>query len=225
MSEDKNAAGGQKLNTGISKKTGRTRLYQKCTEVWNIFKKKHPGLAQFLVFFVLSCGVTLLQVILMPLFKALLGMTELVNTNFQVWQMGYNYDGSLYYVFNYAKGAIANGGGGGLAYFIAVQTTILIAQVINFFAQRSITFKSTGSIRRAALWYFIAYVIISVSAAALQGVYKAPVYNLLINTWSLGKTGETLADVITMLIYCSVSFLVFFPIFRVIFKTRSKQEG
>ncbi|MEL7658526.1 MAG: hypothetical protein AAGU75_21760, partial [Bacillota bacterium] len=92
---------------------------------------------------------------------------------------------------------------------------------INFFAQRNITFKSNGSIRRAAMWYFIAYVVISISAAALQGIYKAPIYDLLINTWSLGKTGETLADFITMLIYCSVSFVVFFPIFRVIFKTKS----
>jgi putative flippase GtrA len=159
----------------------------------------------------------------MPVFKSLLGQTELVNTNFQIWQAGRNFDGSAYYVFDYAKGAIANGGGGGLAYFLAVEITLLIAQIINFFAQRNITFKSSGSPWRAAMWYFIAYAIISVSAAALQGVYKAPIYNLLISTWALGKTGETIADVVTMLIYCFVSFIVFFPIFKLIFKNKKQK--
>jgi len=206
------------------KKESRPRFYRKCADIWHNFKTKHPGLAQFLVFLILSCGVTLLQLILMPVFKALLGLTELVNINFQVWQMGQNFDGSLYYIFDYAQGAITNGGGGGLAYFLAVQVTLLIAQVINFFAQRNITFKSSGTPWRAAMWYFIAYVIISISAAALQGVYKAPIYNLLINTWGLGKTGETIADFVTMMIYCTVSFVVFYPIFKVIFKKTDKNN-
>ena len=161
--------------------------------------------------------------ILMPVFKALFGMTDLVNTNFQIWQVGQNFDGTAFYVFNYAKGAIIVGGGGGLAYFLAVQITLLIAQVINFFAQRNITFKSNGNPWRAAMWYFIAYVIISIGAAALQGLYKAPIYNLMMNTWGLGSFGETLADIVTMIIYCAISFWVFFPIFRIIFTTKRKR--
>ncbi len=202
----------------------RNRFLKWWANAWNRFKQKHPGLSQFIVFFVLSLGVTLLQLVLMPVFKALFGMTELVNTNFQVWQAGHNFDGSAYYIFDYAKGAISNGGGGGLAYFLAVEITLLIAQVINFFAQRNITFKSGGNPWRAAMWYFIAYVAISISAAALQGVYKAPIYNLLINTWAWGKTGETIADVVTMLIYSNISFIVFFPIFRVIFKNKKQKS-
>jgi putative flippase GtrA len=222
MIEEKKAAEGQEvLDTGASKKP-RPQFWYKILNIWDQFKQRHPGFSQFLVFLILSCGVTLLQVILMPVFKALLGMTELVNTNFQIWQTGQNFDGSLYYVFDYAKGAIANGGGGGLAYFLAVQITLLVAQIINFFAQRNITFKANGSVWKAAMWYFIAYVIISVSAAALQGVYKAPIYNLLINTWDLGKTGEMLADFITMMAYSTISFLVFFPIFRLIFKSKKQ---
>jgi putative flippase GtrA len=202
----------------------RNRFFSKCADIWNGFKGRHQGVAQFIVFFMLSVGVTVLQLVLMPVFKSLFGMTEIVNTNFQVWQAGRNFDGSAYYVFDYAKGAIANGGGGGLAYFLAVEITLLIAQIINFFAQRSITFKAHGSPWRAAMWYFIAYAVISVSAAALQGVYKAPIYDLLINTWGLGKTGETIADVVTMLIYCFVSFIVFFPIFKVIFKNKKEKS-
>jgi len=189
-------------------------------EMWSGFKKKHPNIAQFLVFFMLSNGVTVLQMILMPVLKWAFGHTSLVSINFQVFHVGHNLDGSNYYIFDYAAGPISSGGGGGLAYFLAVQITLGIAQVINFFAQRNITFKSNSSIQKAAFWYVTAYIVITISAAALQGLYKAPIYNLLMNSWGLGSLGETLADIITMIINCAISFWVFFPIFKIIFKRK-----
>lgn len=185
---------------------------------WKRYKQKHPGTAQFLVFFLLSNGITVLQLVLMPVFKNIFAQTALVTTSFQTMQFGHNFDGSPYYVFDYAAGALSAGGGGGLAYFLAVQITILIAQVINFFAQRSITFKSNSNIWKAAFWYLVAYIVITIGAAAAQGFYKAPIYNLLMNSWGLGAVGETSADIITMIINSAISFWVFFPIFKVIFK-------
>lgn len=184
---------------------------------WRSFAEKHPGVAQFVVFFMLSNAVTVLQLAMMPLIKWMFGMTSLVDTSFQVWPVGSNPDGSQYFVFDYAAGPLPDGGGG-LAYFLAVQITLLVAQVINFFAQRNITFKSNSSMAKAASWYAIAYVLITLVAAAAQGLYKTPIYELLIETWGLGGTGETLADVATMIINAAISFWVFFPIFRVIFK-------
>ena len=192
-------------------------MFTRLKDAWGRFATTRPGVAQFVVFFVLSNGITVLQLALMPLIKWLFGMTSLVDTSFQVWPVGSNPDGSQYFVFDYAAGPLP-GGGGGLAYFLAVQITLLIAQVINFFAQRSITFKSNSSVAKAATWYAIAYVIITIAAAALQGLYKAPIYDLFIDTWGLGGTGETLADVVTMIINAAISFWVFFPIFKVIFK-------
>lgn len=185
---------------------------------WARFREKHPGTAQFLVFFLLSNGITVLQMVMMPAFKALFGMTGLVDAAFQILPVGHNFDGSVYYIFNYPAGSIASGGGGGMAYFLAVQLTLFIAQVINFFAQRSVTFKSKGSIGRAAAWYLAAYVAITLIAAALQGLYKAPIYRLFIETWAMGGAGETIADLITMVINCAVSFWVYFPILKLIFK-------
>ncbi len=187
--------------------------------VWNRFKEKHPSVAQFIVFLVLSNGVTLLQVLLMPLLRKVFAGTNLVETAFQVFPIGQNLDGSRHYIFDYAAGAIQlDGTGGGLAYFLAVQITMGIAQVINFFAQRNITFKHTGSKARAAMWYVIAYIVITFAAGAAQGMYKAPIYRILIN-WS-GSFGETAADFITMIINSAISFWVFFPIFKVIFKNK-----
>jgi putative flippase GtrA len=193
-------------------------MFTRIKDAWGRFATARPGVAQFVVFFVLSNGITVLQLALMPLAKWLFGMTSLVDTAFQVWPVGSNPDGSQYFVFDYAAGALPHGGGG-LAYFLAVQITILVAQVINFFAQRSITFKSNSSVAKAATWYAIAYVVITIVAAALQGLYKTPIYDLFIDTWDLGGTGETLADLVVVLINSAISFWVFFPIFKVIFKS------
>lgn len=191
--------------------------------VWQGFSEKHPNIAQFLVFFVVSNGVTVLQMVMMPLIKYFFGFTPLVDTNFQVLQVGHNIDGSLFYVFDYAAGAIANGGGGGLAYFLAVEISLGIAQIINFFVQRKVTFKSNSNIWKAAFWYVIAYVIISIGAAALQGLYKVPIYNFFMNALGSGL-GITVADIITMIINCAISFWVFFPIFKIIFKQEPEEN-
>lgn len=187
--------------------------------IWTNFEERHPGIAQFVMFFIVCNGVTVLQMILMPVFKWIFGFTPLVDLDFQVFQVGNNINGSPYYVFDYAGGAIENGGGGGLAYFFAVELTMAIAQIINFFTQRKVTFKSTGNVWRAAFWYVLAYVIITIGAAALQGVYKAPLYSFLIGALGNG-TGAAAADAITMLINCAISFWVFFPIMKLIFREK-----
>lgn len=192
-------------------------MFTKIRALWGAFSERHPELSKFLMFFLLSNGVTVLQIVVMPLFRALFARTALIDTNFQVWPIGSNVDGSQYYIFDYAAGALPEGGGG-LAYFLAVQLAIGIAQVINFFAQRNITFKSNTSVWRAAFWYFVAYVVITLVAAAAQGFYKAPIYTFLIDTLGWGPTGETAADVITMIINAAISFWVFYPIFKVIFR-------
>ena len=160
----------------------------------------------------------------MPFFRWVFSHTSLVETSFQVLQIGSDVGGSPFYIFNYAAGALPIGGGG-LAYFLAVQITLAIAQIINFFAQRNVTFKSNTNIWRAAAWYVLAYIIITFIAAALQGFYKAPIYELLIDTWGLGGTGETIADVVTMIINSALSFWVFFPIFKIIFKQEPETTG
>lgn len=195
---------------------------EKIKSLWVSFTKKHPALSQFLIFFIVSNGVTVLQMILMPVMKAGLDKTTLVDMGFQVLRCG-SVGGEPYYVFNYAAGAISAGGGGGLAYFLAVEITMAIAQVINFFLQRKVTFKSNSSIARAAMWYVLAYIVISIGAAALQGFYKDPIYQLCQKL--MGTAGVTVADVITMIINCAISFWVFFPIFKVIFKQEPEPEA
>lgn len=192
---------------------------------WRRFQNDHPELSKFLMFFVLSNGVTVLQLALMPVFRwGFDTFTDLVNVDFQVFPVGSDVGGGRYFMFDYAAGALPTGGGG-LAYFLAVQITLLIAQVLNFFAQRNITFKSNTSPWVAAGWYALAYIVITFIAAAAQGFYKAPIYDLLMNAWGWGSTGELVADVVTMIINAAISFWVFYPIFKVIFRQKPEEIG
>jgi hypothetical protein len=185
---------------------------------WLRFQAGRPELSKFVMFLLLSNGVTVLQLALMPLFRwGFASFTGLTDVGFQVLPVGSNVDGSQYYMFDYAAGALPEGGGG-LAYFLAVQITLLIAQVINFFLQRNITFKSNTSVWVAAFWYTIAYVAITFLAAAAQGFYKAPIYDFFMVTLGWGASGAVTADVITMIINSAISFWVFYPIFKVIFR-------
>ncbi|WP_455149981.1 hypothetical protein [Schaalia odontolytica] len=188
---------------------------------WSAFEDKHTTAAQFIVFFILSNGITVLQLVLMPVFKWLFVQMSLSNIPVQFLPVGVSH-GHTVYLFDYPAGVLQFGGGGGLAYFLAVEITLLIAQVINFFAQRNVTFKSNSSVGKAAFWYAIAYVVITVAAAALQVLYKDPIYAWSIDT--MGLTGETFADIVTMIINAAISFWVFFPIFKVIFKKEVAEE-
>lgn len=192
-------------------------------EKWHKLEETKPGTAEFITFTLLSVGTALIQFILMPVLKAAFNQTSLVASSFQVLRIGTNYDGSPYYLFDYGAGSIDAGGGGGLAYFLAVEIAIGVGQIFNFITQRKFAFKSDSSVWIAAMWYLIAYVLITFGCAAVQGLYKAALYNQLINTMGMGKGGETLADVLTMIINAFISYIVFYPILKIIFKDKKKQ--
>jgi len=113
---------------------------------WTAFEDKHTTAAQFIVFFILSNGITVLQLVLMPAFKAAFAHTSLVDTAFQFLPVGVS-NGHTVFLFDYPAGSMSMGGG-----------------------------------------------------------------------------GETFADVVTMIINAAISFWVFFPIFKVIFKQEPSTE-
>ena len=82
---------------------------------WKNFETKHTTVAQFIVFFVFSNGITVLQLILMPAFKAVFAHTSLVDTAFQFLPVGVSH-GHTVFLFDYPAGSMSVGGGGGLAY-------------------------------------------------------------------------------------------------------------
>ena len=183
--------------------------------IWNRFKTKHPELSTFIVFFISSNIVTIIQMVLQIILSNILESTNLVNINFQYLPVpgATNFvTGEQYYIFDFKAGEA-----GGLAFFLATYITIGIAQVINFFLQRNVTFKSKTNPWIAALWYLIAFVAITLISSALLGLYKKPIFDLF------GSSLEWLENIVVVLINCGISFWVFYPIFKIIFPKDKKE--
>ena len=193
-----------------------SRLVKGLSNIWHKFKTKHPEIATFLVFFLSSNAVTIIQMILQIALSAILLSTALVNINFQHLAVpgATNFvTGGQYYIFDFQAGVE----GGGLAFFLATYITIAIAQVINFFLQRNITFQSKSNPWIAAFWYLLAFVAITLISSALLGLYKKPIFDFF------GSSFEWLANIIVVIINCAISFWVFYPIFKVIFPKEKKE--
>ena len=126
-----------------------------------------------------------------------------------VWKLfGVKFTWSLlgYNVLRDATGNILIGGG--LGYFISYELGSFLAQCINFPLQRNITFKSHGNPVYQAIWYFVAWVVISLICNGFNNLwmpvasaYVAPaVYNMLVTIITGG-----------------VSMVIFFFVFKIIF--------
>jgi hypothetical protein len=183
---------------------------------WQGFEEKHPELAkwvyQIFYFFVFSMGVTIIQYLVFTIMPGILGIglagTEFMWPQIQMKLFGVEFTWSLlgYNVLRDATGAVVIGGG--LGYFISYEVGSFLAQCINFPLQRNITFKSHGNPVYQAMWYFIAWVLISLICNGLNNLwmpiasaYVAPaIYNILVTVITGG-----------------VSMVIFFFVFKIIF--------
>lgn len=183
---------------------------------WGAFAEKHPKLSkwvyQIFYFFVFSMGVTIFQYLVFTFMPHLLGKglagTEFMWPQVDMEIFGVKFTWSLlgYEVLRDASGEVLIGGG--LGYFISYEVGSFLAQCINFPLQRNITFKSKGNPVYQAMWYFIAWVAISLICNGFNNLwmpiaqqYVAPaIYNLLVTFITGG-----------------VSMIIFFFVFKIIF--------
>lgn len=185
-------------------------------EKWRAFEKQHRQLAkwiyQIFYFFVFSMGVTVFQYIVFTFMPGILGLglagTEFMWPQKQMSVLGVDFTWSLlgYNVLYDVNGTVVIGGG--LGYFISYEAGSFLAQCINFPLQRNITFKSHGNPVYQVLWYFIAWIVISLICNGFNNLwmpiaaeYVAPaVYNILVTFITGG-----------------VSMVIFFFVFKIIF--------
>ncbi|MEY8493050.1 hypothetical protein AALC16_08560 [Lachnospiraceae bacterium 29-91] len=191
--------------------------------VWKDFEVNHGKLAKWLYqivfFFVFSMGVTIFQYVVFTCLPGILGI-ELAGTEFmwpqkQMSVLGVDFTWSLlgYNVLYDTYGAVMIGGG--LGYFISFEIGSFLAQCINFPLQRNITFKSKGNPMYQAMWYFFAWIVISLICNGfnnlwmpIAAVYVPPaIYNLLVTFITGG-----------------VSMVIFFFVFKIIFPEGEKQD-
>lgn len=193
-----------------------TKKTAKFVEKWNIFAEKHPKAAkwmyQLFYFWVFSMSVTIFQYLIFTFMPQWLGIglagTEFMWPQIPIQVAGFSYKWNIlgYEVARNAAGEVVIGGG--LGYFISYETGTFLAQCINFPLQRNITFKSKGKISRQIMWYFLAWLMISLVCNALNGLwmpiaqsYFAPqIYNILVTFITGG-----------------VSMVIYFFVFKIIF--------
>ena len=164
--------------------------------IWKCFEEKHSAIAKWLYqifyFVIFSMGVTVFQYLVFTFLPGILGI-GLAGTEFMWPKVSMNlfvvkFTWSLlgYNVLRDATGNILIGGG--LGYFISYELGSFLAQCINFPRQRNITFKSHGNPVYQAIWYFVAWVVISLICNGFNNLwmpvasaYVAPaVYNMLV---------------------------------------------
>ena len=192
------------------------KLYGQWLLLWQNFENRRPKLAkwiyQIFCFLVFSMGVTIFQYLVFTFMPGILGIglagTEFMWPRKELHIMGVDFTWSLvgYNVLRNAEGAVMIGGG--LGYFISYEVGSFLAQCINFPLQRNITFKSKGNPLYQAMWYFIAWIVISLVCNGFNNLWMPiasahvppAVYNLLVTFITGG-----------------VSMVIFFFVFKIIF--------
>lgn len=196
---------------------------KKLKSLWRKFSQKHPILAKWLYqicyFLIFSMGVTVLQYLVFTFMPQILGIglagKEFLWPQIPMSILGVEFSWSLlgYNVVTDTSGAVVIGGG--LGYFISFEVGSFLAQCVNFPLQRNITFKSKGNPWYQAMWYFIAWVVISLLCNGLNNLwmpvaaaYLSPaVYNILVTA-----------------VAGTVSMVIFFFVFKIIFPEGKPQE-
>ena len=159
------------------------KLESWCSRSWQYFAGKHPVTAKWvyqIFFFIVFCeGVTIFQYVIYTFMPGWLGI-ELAGTVWswpavpmRLFDVDFTWNALGYDVLYDVEGNVVSGGG--LGYTISMLTGSFLAQCINFPLQRKITFKSHGNIPYQAMWYFIAWAIITPVVNSVNCIWVAEI--------------------------------------------------
>ena len=177
--------------------------------------EKNPKLAklagQFIKFYAFSMLVTLLQYLLLTFLPGLFyAHTDWCSIPCQLIHL--NLGPVDTYVFNYPVTGDATGG---MGYFAAFAITLFLAQCVNFPMQRNITFKSKGNIWYQALWYLLAFIVITCIVNSINCIWVA----------AAGKfVPDWVYNIGTTVLNGGVSMVIFFFVNKIIFPETKKES-
>ena len=183
--------------------------------------ENHPKAAKWLreggLFFLFSNLVTVIQYIIYTFLPDLLGL-ELAGIAWswpaipmKLFGVAFTWNAIGYDVLYDAAGNVLIGGDVG--YLIAMLAGSFLAQAINFPLQRNITFRSKGNVWYQMMWYFIAWVAITLVVNSINCVWLA-VASQLLPGW--------LYNIGTTVLMGGISMVVFFFVFKIIFPEGKK---
>ncbi len=147
------------------------------------FAEKHAALWQFIKYSFISLMISVVELVVFA-FMNFAVFAPFKDQPFQWWILNYPADG------------------GGLGGFLAVISTYIIGQTINFFLQRKSTFKATNSTSKSAVIYGIMIILIWFLQAWMGGVLMKILRRPL---------GEKLGDMAAACLNMMLSFCIQFP--------------
>jgi len=184
---------------------------------WKNFKESHPKLAKWVreggLFILFSNLVTVFQYLVIQFLPYIGPFKKLAGTEFswpaipaKLFGVEFTWNVIGYDVMKDTAGAVIVGGG--LGYLLAYLIATFLAQCINFPLQRNITFRSKRNPWYQAMWYFIAWVIITFIVNSINCVWVA-VASKLLPDW--------LYNIGTTVLTGGISMVIFFFVFKIIF--------
>ena len=178
---------------------------------WHALNAAHPLVGEMAKFSGLSFLVAALQYLLLTLLPVLIYRTtdwNQIPSQFLHVSLG----PIDTYVFDYP---VIGDALGGLGYFIAFVTMLVISQGVNFPLQRNVTFQSTGNVWFQLAWYVVALVLITMACSLLMSLY-VPVLQAHVD--------PAVYNILVTVINGAVPLVIYFPIFTIIFPAERPQD-
>ncbi len=100
---------------------------------------------------------------------------------------------------------------GGLPYFCAYMIAMVIGEVINFFMQRNITFKSKGNIYLQGLFYLIAFCVVTFIVNSINCIWVSVASDYV---------SDFIYNIFTTMFNGLVSMIIFFFVNKLVFSRR-----
>ena len=186
----------------------------KLKELWGGFAEKNPKAAEWVreggLFFLVSNLITLFKYLVLtflPLAFAFMGNRDFGFPGIDITVLGVEFK---WYIIGYAYEQ------GGLAYFTAYMTAMVIGEVINFFIQRKWVFRSNGNILRQGGWYLLAFCVVTCIVNSINCIWVAVAGNF-VDGW--------LYNIGTTMLNGGVSMVVFFIVNKIVFNDGKKEPA
>ena len=141
----------------------------KLKELWSNFADKHPKISEWVreggLFFLVSNLITIIRGILVTLLEpafSFLGREAIGFPGIMINILGIEFP---WYIIGASEQDC------GVAYFTALLISMWACEIINFFMQRKFVFRSNGKMGRQAVFYFLAFLVVTCVVNAVSNIW------------------------------------------------------
>lgn len=173
---------------------------------WKKFEEKNPKLAKWVreggLFVIISNLITVFKYLILQFLPKLFVSLPLVDFGFPGMNLTLFGKTFKWYIIGYGADQ------GGLPYFCAYMIAMVIGEVINFFLQRNITFRSKGNIWYQGMWYLLAFCVVTCVVNSINCIWIA-VASMFVP--------DFIYNILTTVLNGGVSMVIFFFVNKIIF--------